>query len=700
MQLIQMESCGLHFVADITTDGKARLIHFSPKPFDMNGYREEDYHRYYTLLELHGIGCDTNDHHASRHTYTSPATELRYIKHETKAAKDGKLLQITLSDGALEVILYYQFYYHAAVVRCYTTVTNTKETPFTIDYITSFAYYGLSAGCEKWDQESQLYIPHNSWHGELQWRKNTPWELGLSKLNRSSLKKLSYHQTGTWSSSEYIPMGVFTMPAENVATYWQIENNGSWYWECSDVLNGGLYLQLCGPNNEYNHFRKTLNIGDSFTTVPVAVGTCFGGFEEAVGELTTYRRTIRRPNPDNENLPVIFNDYMNCMMGDPSTERLLPLIEAAAEVGSEYFVVDAGWFTENIGGDDFWWDSIGVWKESKRRFPNGFSEVFDAVRKKGMHPGLWIEIEGIGPDSPLAETIPDDWFFQINGKRVVEHHRYQLDWRNEDVRRFATRTLEEMIEKYGLRYLKIDYNINAGLGTDLNEESAGSGVLAHCRAYLSWLDQFLTQHPDLVIENCASGGQRMDYAMLSRLSIQSTSDQTDYRQYAAISSMASTAVTPEQAAVWSYPHYEGDEEETVFNMVNAMLGRVHQSGFLNILPSKNFDRVKEGIACYKSIRKDVKTALPVYPLGLIWLHSPWAATGLRCEHKLYLSVWRKTAQEDTVNIPLPCLAGKSVKITCMYPNDLPVQYGYCDDTATLTVTLPQQMSARFFLLEF
>lgn len=67
----------------------------------------------------------------------------------------------------------------------------------------------------------------------------------------------------------------------------------------------------------------------------------------------------------------------------------------------------------------------------------------------------------------------------------------------------------------------------------------------------------------------------MDYALLSRLSIQSTSDQEEYDMYAQISANAATGVAPEQAAVWSYPLEQGDREETIFNMVNAMLLRIH-----------------------------------------------------------------------------------------------------------------------------
>ena len=104
--------------------------------------------------------------------------------------------------------------------------------------------------------------------------------------------------------------------------------------------------------------------------------------------------------------------------------------------------------------------------------------------------------------------------------------------------------------------------------------------LQHNRAYLSWLDTIFETYPDLVIENCSSGGMRIDYAMLSRHSIQSTSDQEDYIKYATIAANAPSGLTPEQAAIWSYPMTEGDEEETIFNMVNAILLRIHQSGHI------------------------------------------------------------------------------------------------------------------------
>lgn len=113
----------------------------------------------------------------------------------------------------------------------------------------------------------------------------------------------------------------------------------------------------------------------------------------------------------------------------------------------------------------------------------------------------------------------------------------------------------------------MDYNINARIGTEKGAGSFGDGLLQHNRAYLAWLDSIFVRYPNLVIENSSSGGMRMDYAMLSRHSIQSTSDQEDYVQYAAIAAGSPAALTPEQSAVWSYPLREGDDEEVIFNMI-------------------------------------------------------------------------------------------------------------------------------------
>ena len=136
-----------------------------------------------------------------------------------------------------------------------------------------------------------------------------------------------------------------------------------------------------------------------------------------------------------------------------------------------------------------------------------------------MIPGLWIEPEVVGIESPVVDELPDSAFFWRSGERVNGQGRYQLDFREPAVRTRMDRIIDRLIGDYGLGYLKFDYNINGGIGTEVGGVSAGHGLLDHNRAFLGWIDGLFARHPGLVIEACSSGGGRVDYATLARHSI-------------------------------------------------------------------------------------------------------------------------------------------------------------------------------------
>ena len=162
-----------------------------------------------------------------------------------------------------------------------------------------------------------------------------------------------------------------------------------------------------------------------------------------------------------------------------------------------------------------------------------------------------MEPEVAGPRSELAQK-PDSWFFMRHGKRVAKGSRCLLDFRNPEVRAYLDRAIDRMVNEYGAGYIKMDYNVDSLQGTDQNADSAGQALLEHNRAHLAWLDGILNRHPDLIIENCGSGGGRMDYAMLAHHQLQSSSDQMDYRKYPSIVA-GGLAVTPKFQRVESAP---------------------------------------------------------------------------------------------------------------------------------------------------
>ena len=698
---INIEEDGIYLVFGITDEEQLKLLHFSSKPFEGLNEEEQYIQEGFQLVQVNFSGYNRPyEKHGNKHIVTAPGYLLTYAGMKDERNDIGRRLVITQQDkltGA-KVISYLQFYSGTSTMRIYHDVINEGAEEQTLEYISSFYYLGIEKeGKTSSDEKMKLTYACHGWQKEMNFRTVTFPQMGLGQtqpmVNQRTSSTFELTNTGNWSTKKYLPMGYLENTEADSGLYWQIEHNGSWHAEISDE-NGHFYLALSGPTEVQSHWFKQLKTGECFTTVPVAVGVSGADFEQAIGRLTRYRRMIRRPNKDNENLPVIFNDYMNCLFGDPTTEKEIPLIDAAAEIGCEYYVIDAGWYAPGE-----WWDSVGEWQQCKERFPGGIEEVTKYIRDKGMVPGLWLELEVMGINCEKAKKVPDDWFFVRHGKRVFDRSRYQLDFRNPAVIEHVNEVIDRVVNQYGVGYIKMDYNIEPGIGTELYADSVGQGMLEHERAYLEWLDDVFRKYPDLVIENCSSGGLRTDYAMLSRYSIQSTSDQEDYRNYATIAANAGAGLTPEQAAVWSYPQRDGDEEETVYNMVNALLLRIHQSGHLPQLSAERKALVKEGIDYYKMIRGDIRKAVPAWPLGLADSLDNWLAVALKTEDKAYLAIWRRGGEESTCDIPLDKMvpAGQKAVVRLAYPKDaLAENVDYSVDAQTLTVKYHKPVMARIF----
>jgi alpha-galactosidase len=382
---------------------------------------------------------------------------------------------------------------------------------------------------------------------------------------------------------------------------------------------------------------------------------------------------------------------MNCLDGDPTTEKELPLIEAASKAGCEYFVIDAGWYAER---NENWWDAVGLWQPSKTRFPGGLTDLLSKIKNKGLKPGLWLEIEVAGVNSPLKNK-PDSWFMMRHGQRIIDHGRYLLDFRNPEVIAHADEVVDRLTEIYGAEYIKMDYNVTAIMGTESGSESFGQGLLEHNRAVTQWYAKVHEKHPDLVVENCGSGGCRMDYAMLTNTQIQSSSDQTDYRKYPAIVVGALAAVIPEQLAVWSYPLQDGNAKEASFNMVNAMLCRIHQSGHLGNLPKESLDQVTKGIQVYKkSIAPYLSASVPFFPLGMPSMddkQSPVAA-GLKTGNKRFIAAWRLEGSNQVV---IPGYVKNEVKL--LYPVDLGIKVTKAGEG--ISITFPDRYMAAIIEID-
>ncbi len=666
------------------------LLHLGHQPFSADRVPEKAKQRF-TMVEVHCSGADQNDHHGAKHTASNPGAPLRYLSHSDSRNSYGRLIEFVQEAGDLLICSKYQFFDGIPVVRSWTELENRGSSFIPVEYVSSFALTGLmKENPSNWSDSARIHLPFNSWTEELQWKSFKPSELGLNRMRSFdfSMQRIAFSNSGTFAAKEILPMGVFEDKTNSSFYAWQIETHGSWNWEMAEIKNQ-LYLQLSGPSDQENQWFKELTPKEKFQSVPVAVTVLKGSIDDVFSVLNAYRRRIRRINQDNIDLPVIFNDYMNCLNADPTTEKLLPLIDKAASLGAEYYVIDAGWYA-----DGAWWDSVGEWQESAKRFPDGFIEVIDHIRAKGMKPGLWLELERMGKNCPLAKVWPDECFFVRHGHRVIEHQSLQLDFRHPTVRAHADSVVDRLIGDLGIKFIKMDYNIEAGIGTEINADSFGDGLLQHQRAYLDWLDSVFKRYPELVIENCASGGLRNTYSLLSKLSICSTTDNTNYLSNAKISINSPTAYCMEQAGVWSYPLAEASDEEVVMNMVSCLSWRPYLSGQIWGLSDAKLELMREGVRLYKNhLRKLIPSASPFWPLGLAAYNAQEGAFGLKSKDKIILSVWNFSEAERKILIPLSSEYGK---VKLLYPRGFKTEFEL--KGTALQVQLPA-LSARILEIE-
>jgi alpha-galactosidase len=625
------------------------------------------------LVELLVLG-DGRVLNNTRFTSTGVGDRLRYVGHRLEA--DGDLAAVIIDQHddrtGLQTTTTLTAHRDVAAVRARTTVTNTSQSDQIIQMISS-----LALGCVLDDGEELndlvLLSAQNSWCAESRWsRTSLRGDEGLGRIappdwgieSRTYVAAIS---TSTWSTGRYLPTGVIENLASGRSLAWQVEHNGAWRWEVDSRWIGAddVAVIASGPNDVDHHWTVRLIPGESVDTVPASVAVSRDGWQGAVGALTEHRRAIRRPlvRPD---LPVIFNDYMNALMGDPTTEKLLPLIDAAAQTGAEYFCIDAGWYDD--GGD--WWPSVGDWQPSTTRFPDGgLRRVLDHIRDRGMLPGLWVEPEVVGVRSPAADRLPDEAFLQRYGRRIVEQERSFLDLRHPAARAHLDEVVDRLVVDYGARFFKFDYNVTPGAGTDRDAFSVGDGLLQQNRAQLDWLSGVRERHPELVIENCSSGAMRMDYALLSLLELQSTSDQMDPALYAPIAAAAPASVAPEQAGNWAYPQPGMPAEEIAFCMITGLAGRVYLSGHLNRMSADELGLVRAGVQAYETLREDLGRSVPFWPLGLPTSLDPVVVLGLRAPGATYLYVWfTRPGDHGPLTLDLPDAAGAA--LTTVYPTGL------------------------------
>jgi alpha-galactosidase len=562
-----------------------------------------------------------------------------------------------------------------AAYRATTTLTNSGTETLIIQSVSSIALSGMTELLGS-AEETLVWQARNEWCSESRWYpvllESQQALVDINPMLHGETSRCMYGLTSSsnWSSGSFVPMGAL-VGSTGAALVWQLEVNGPWRWEIISRFDpvDPYGLVLLGPTDLHHSWVHQLEPGESFTSVPVSFAVSRDGLAGAMAELTWHRRAAHVCVPADTGRPLVFNDYMNTLMGDPTAGKLLPLIEAAASVGAQVFCIDAGWYDDD--GD--WWPSVGAWEPSRQRFgAHGLGGVLHHIRDRGMKAGLWIEPEVIGVNSTKATELSDECFMRRDGRRIEEHQRYFLDFRAHATREYLDSVFERLISGLGVEYFKWDNNVTPGTGPKGGgARSPGDGLLEHSRAQLAWFDALRARYPAVIFEACSSGAQRMDQAILSRFDLQSTSDQQDYRLYPPIAASAPMAMAPEQAANWSYPIPGMRPEQVAFTLVTGLSGRLYLSGRLNELDRAAIELVREATAIYPSVIRHHSLSTPFWPLGLPSWSDPVVALGSLGSDDALVAIWNRLPATSSVILEVPAYQGRAVAVSTLFPTSLP-----------------------------
>jgi alpha-galactosidase len=337
--------------------------------------------------------------------------------------------------------------------------------------------------------------------------------------------------------------------------------------------------------------------------------------------------------------------------------------------GVKYLVIDAGWYK----GDNGVWDlGQGDWIANPHLFPHGLAATAQAIRQRGLIPGIWFEMEVVGKQSPRFERDVEH-FLHRDGFPITAQGRRFWDFRDPWVIDYLSQKVIGQLRDAGLGYIKVDYNETIGLGCD-QADSPGEGLRQHMQEVQDFFRKMRGELPDLVIENCASGGHRLEPSFMGLTSMASFSDAHETPDIPVIAANLHRLILPRQSQIWAVLHASDSMQRLVYLLTSGMLGRLCISGEIAALDAQQWALVKEAIQFYYQVAPVIargKSRLYQF-VSPSWQHLQGAQAVLRLaedEHSaLVVTHSFGSPMPARIRVPLP---GGGWQVAGRFPQTMP-----------------------------
>ena len=518
------------------------------------------------------------------------------INHPRKSVDE---LKLTFRHRALplEFTIVYETMGETGVITRQATVLNSGTAPAGIDSLPSLAW-SLPPG------EYELTYLWGNWSRERQERTEV-----LGPGTREFVSALGR------SSGRFSPWFCLRNQKLGMRYLAQLAYSGNWQMSFERTPNGealetadlavalGMRFDANGP--------LVLPPGGAFTTPLVSFTSSAGDLDETANQLHRFQRDFVFARSAANQPPLVqFNSWYP-FPGPGTVAEMKRCADVAAALGAEVFVLDGSWFSDDEKDP---LANVGDWEPKTSFRPNGLEELSEYVHGKGLKFGLWVEMEAAGLRSKIAQEHPD-WFLAQDGK-PYNMGRYHLNFAKPEVRAWARAHLDRLIRNCRLDWVKFDYNVEFGERLDQPSRGRQGTVLHdHLDGYYQWLDGLRAAYPNLVMENCASGGMRFDLGITAHTHTTWLSDVVDPKASVQLGYGCTVEFAPEVCNHWMV----GDADNGAVDLSKPVgwwdfMLRVPMNGQFGI-SSRVFDwspqltqRAKENVELYKRLRETIAGA--------------------------------------------------------------------------------------------
>ncbi len=289
--------------------------------------------------------------------------------------------------------------------------------------------------------------------------------------------------------------------------------SGQWQIDCKNTGEG---LRFQGKQQK---FSSPLHAGESVRTPLVTLLFWEKDFMRSQNLWRRWLYNVAMIRPSGEPAqPLIYGNAgpSNDLLGTRTRESQLSAQQRWKDLGFDIdaWQIDAGWYPLVIQGE---WSSTGNWYADPETFGENLSEIGKSAAANGWKFILWYEPERMVTNSDWEKQFRDtDWIFTgVGGTRV-------LNLSKDEVTDFLIAFMKESLGENAVDIYRMDCNIVApslrDYWNDFDEEGRTGMTENHyvvnlLRFYDAIID-FLG--PENFIDNCASGGKRMDLEIYRR----------------------------------------------------------------------------------------------------------------------------------------------------------------------------------------